>query len=106
MLVVAQKEKIRHDFAVISRALDAYMTEHFDVPDIDEGLKALLQNSKAAAFYSGRIEPYLQELPIDPWGRPYVYEKPFPGRFVLRTLGADGAAGGAGLNQDFHTERD
>ncbi len=47
--------------------------------------------------------PYLpQEIPIDPWGRPYVYK--YPGEHGdepdIISLGADGQPGGDGINAD------
>jgi general secretion pathway protein G len=40
-------------------------------------------------------------VPLDPWGRPYIYR--FPGQhgdYDLYTFGADNAPGGTGENQD------
>jgi general secretion pathway protein G len=47
--------------------------------------------------------PYLpQEIPVDPWARPYVYK--FPGEHGdepdIISYGADGQPGGEGLNAD------
>ena len=44
---------------------------------------------------------YLPELPIDPWGRPYLYLSPGEnGEIDLYSLGADGLSGGEGQNAD------
>jgi hypothetical protein len=40
-----------------------------------------------------------ERLPLDPWGRPYVYRRQGRG-YVLETLGRDGAPGGAGEDRD------
>jgi general secretion pathway protein G len=43
----------------------------------------------------------LPELPIDPWGRPYLYLSPGEnGEVDLYSLGADGLSGGEGQNAD------
>jgi general secretion pathway protein G len=43
------------------------------------------------------------ELPLDPWGRPYVYEALDEGReFLLYSLGADDAPGGEGEAADVY----
>ena len=45
---------------------------------------------------------YISSLPLDPWGREYLYE--FPPRkskkFDLYTLGSDGMEGGTGDETD------
>ena len=45
---------------------------------------------------------YISSVPLDPWGREYLYE--FPPRkskkFDLYTLGADGMEGGSGDDTD------
>ncbi len=49
------------------------------------------------------IGPYLDgELPVDPWGRAYIYEPPatFTGSPRIGSLGADGQPGGEGPAQD------
>jgi len=40
-----------------------------------------------------------ERIPMDPWGRPYVYRRQGSG-YVLETLGRDGAPGGAGEDRD------
>lgn len=59
---------------------------------------------------AGRLPANLAELepsctipPSDPWGHPYRYEPPptpGAGRFILESLGADGAEGGTGVDED------
>jgi general secretion pathway protein G len=40
-------------------------------------------------------------IPMDPWGRPYVYKCPGDhGDFDLYSLGKDGVAGGTGEGAD------
>ena len=44
---------------------------------------------------------YLEQLPFDPWGRPYLYLSPGEnGAVDIYTLGADGLSGGEGQNAD------
>ena len=63
-------------------------------PSTQEGIKALLQ---APPGKEGRWKgPYIKELPIDPWGKPYQYR--FPGTknisgpegYDIWSLGKDG----------------
>lgn len=92
------------DLRNLSNALDIYRLDNFQYPSTDQGLEALVEEP------SGFPEPknynpegYIKNLPTDPWGSPYVYERT-PGGFRLMSLGADGAEGGEGLNADIHYE--
>jgi general secretion pathway protein G len=75
----------------------------FDVgryPTTTEGLEALRSNPGNLSSWNG---PYLaKNLPLDPWGKPYVYR--FPGThgtdFDLYSYGPDGVEGGEGENAD------
>ena len=56
---------------------------------------------EAAGLWRG---PYLRRaVPLDPWGKPYLYRYPGdtnPNGFDLLSYGADGQAGGDGENAD------
>ena len=75
----------------------------FDVgryPTQSEGLEALVSNPGNLPSWNG---PYLKKaLPMDPWGKPYIYR--FPGtqstEFDLFSYGPDGTEGGEGENAD------
>ena len=72
-------------------------------PTSAEGLKALIEKPTAASVWNG---PYLKksEVPVDPWGKPYIYLSPGQhGPFDLSSLGADGALGGEGENADIRS---
>lgn len=68
----------------------------FDVgryPSSSEGLEALVSNPGGLESWKG---PYLSKvLPMDPWGKPYVYRFPgtHGGEFDLLSLGPGGAEG-------------
>lgn len=84
----------------LSKALDQYRLDTGHYPDSDPGLQALVEKPVDAAKWNG---PYLRsELPLDPWGSPYVYRHPSnTGRdFDLMSLGRDGQPGGSGEDQD------
>jgi general secretion pathway protein G len=92
------------DLRSLSNALDIYRLDNFQYPSTDQGLQALVEQP------SGFPEPknynpegYIKNLPTDPWGSPYVYERT-PSGFRLVSLGADGTEGGEGLNADIHFE--
>jgi general secretion pathway protein G len=79
--------------------LDQFKLDVGRYPTNDEGLQALRTKPSDAPNWDG---PYLQkDIPMDPWGRAYVYR--FPGMhadFDLLSLGADGQEGGEGNDAD------
>ncbi|MEW5975191.1 MAG: type II secretion system major pseudopilin GspG [Acidobacteriota bacterium] len=81
-------------------ALGAYKLEVGVFPSTEEGLQALRVKPLSANRWDG---PYLaKEVPLDPWGNPYVYR--FPGEHGdepdIISYGADGREGGEGENED------
>lgn len=84
--------------------LKAYQLENFNYPTTDQGIEAL--KTKPTSEPVPRKYPangYVDRLPADPWGRPYIYLSPGeknPGSFDLYTYGRDGKPGGEGEDQD------
>jgi general secretion pathway protein G len=81
-------------------ALGAYKLDTGTYPTTDQGLNALRVKPENQAQWAG---PYLpQDIPLDPWGHPYLYK--YPGEHGdepdVVCLGADGAPGGEGNNAD------
>lgn len=81
-------------------ALGAYKLDTGLFPTTEQGLQALRVRPQGASQWQG---PYLpQEIPVDPWGRPYYYK--FPGEHGdepdVISYGADGQPGGDGINAD------
>ncbi len=97
--VVGAKNQIE----AFSIALNAYYLDCGRYPTAEQGLKALWEKPVMEPVPSQWSGPYLnKEVPKDPWGRPYEYQNPGPSGlpFALRSLGADGAEGGEGNDQD------
>ena len=81
-------------------ALDTYKMDVGSFPTSEQGLAALRARPSAVPQWNG---PYLaKDIPMDPWGRPYIYR--FPGQNgedpEVISLGADGQPGGEGINAD------
>ena len=81
-------------------ALGSYKLDTGLFPTTDEGLQALRTRPANANQWQG---PYLPaEIPVDPWGRPYVYK--YPGEHGdepdVISYGADGQPGGDSINAD------
>src|ERR1041384_5755326 len=56
------------------KALDQYRLDTRRYPTTEQVLKALVEKPASESQWSG---PYLRkEVPLDPWGRPYVYKAP------------------------------
>lgn len=76
---------------------------HIDVgryPTSAEGLVALVKSPGNIPGWNG---PYLTKgnVPLDPWGRPYLYQAGQNGAsFQIRSYGADGKEGGTDENAD------
>ncbi len=84
--------------SMLGDALDAFRLSVGRYPTSDEGLEALYKDPGV----KGWDGPYLRkDVPLDPWGRPYVYRCPGEhGDYDLESLGADGQEGGTGENAD------
>ena len=102
----AQVKTAKVNISAMSQALEQYALDAYDYPSEQQGLEALISrpdNLPAGASY--RTGGYLQKssIPLDPWGRPFVYERPGDksGRaYDLYSLGADGKEGGDELDAD------
>jgi len=86
--------------AAFETALGAYKLDVGTFPSTEEGLQALRTKPAAANHWDG---PYLpKEIPVDPWGNPYVYK--FPGEHGdepdIISYGLDGREGGENENAD------
>ena len=96
----AKPKAARAQLENIRNALDMFQLDVGRYPTTEEGLTSLRQRPSSAPRWSG---PYLRdELPSDPWGRPYVYRSPGEGggNYDIQSYGADGRAGGDGNNTD------
>ncbi|MGQ4274799.1 type II secretion system major pseudopilin GspG [Terrihabitans sp. B22-R8] len=77
-------------------ALDLYYLDTGRYPSSSEGLNALVQRGAGTTTWNG---PYLKggSVPLDPWGRPYVYRTPSEhGPYDIVSRGSDGQEGGTG----------
>jgi general secretion pathway protein G len=98
----ARVQKVYADFANIQTALKLYRLDNYVYPSTEQGLEGMVDAStldpEPRNFKQGG---YLDRLPMDPWGRPYLYLSPGEnGEFDLYSLGADGLSGGETQNKD------
>jgi general secretion pathway protein G len=95
----ARAVKAKQDIRVIKNQLDLYRLHNFRYPTTDQGLEALVQRPADAPHW--QEGGYLDRLPKDPWGRPYLYLNPGQqAQIDIYSLGADGQSGGEGPDAD------
>ncbi len=98
----ARVQKVYADFKAIETALKIYRLDNYGYPTTEQGLQALVEEpSLPPEPRSWKQGGYLEDVPLDPWGSPYLYLSPGEfGEFDLYTLGADGVTGGDDQNAD------
>jgi general secretion pathway protein G len=84
----SETQVARAQIDALEKALDQYRLDKRRYPSAEEGLAA--------------VQPYLKKsLPVDPWGRAYVYRVPgHAGDFEVFSYGRDGKPGGSGEDAD------
>ena len=76
----------------IPTALKLYELDNGFLPTTAQGLNALLQKPTSTPLPENWNGPYLEKLPVDPWGRPYQYQSPGtnrPNDYDLFSFGKD-----------------
>ena len=100
----ARSSAAKSQLQVFALALDAYRLDNDAYPTTEQGLEALRTLPATGDSVTNWKGPYLRQVvPLDPWGRPYVYIFPGianPDSYDLYTLGKDGAIGGENENAD------
>jgi len=98
----ARVQKVFADFSAIETALRMYRLDNYSLPTSEQGLQALVTRPSLAPVPTNwKSGGYLQSLPLDPWGNPYLYLSPgTQGEYDLFSFGADGVRGGEGQNAD------
>lgn len=83
----------------LRKAIDTYWLDTGHFPASEQGLEALMVKPDSETKWNG---PYLQkQVPMDPWGNPYVYRVPgTAGDYDLMSYGKDGKPGGEGEDAD------
>ncbi|MFC1593929.1 type II secretion system major pseudopilin GspG [Candidatus Omnitrophota bacterium] len=94
--VAAAKADIDGNIAI---ALDLYELDNGTYPATEQGLAALASEPTSSPVPPDWNGPYLKKrkIPVDPWGRSYVYTQPGLHNtedYDLFSYGSDGAEGG------------
>jgi general secretion pathway protein G len=98
----AKSTTARTQIDLLGVALDSYRLDNGSYPSTEQGLAALRERPSREPTPTNWRGPYLRKaVPLDPWGRPYIYRLE-PVGFELQTLGRDGKPGGNGEDKDVH----
>jgi general secretion pathway protein G len=100
----ARVQKVQADYSAIDTALSMYRLNNFTYPTGEQGLEALIDKPTIDPIPNNwKKGGYLKDLPLDPWGRPYLYLSPAEfseAAYDIYSLGADGVTGGEDQNSD------
>ncbi len=91
--------------ADLEKTLELFKLDVGRFPTTEEGLDALVKKPATANGWAG---PYLKggAVPIDPWGKPYLYTfAAAENQMDVASLGSDGTAGGEGEAADIHNKK-
>ncbi len=97
----ARVVKAQQDMRALQSALNMYRLDNYHYPNTNQGLQALVTKPSGEPKPANWQQPYLDKLPMDPWGQPYLYL--MPGKhsdFDLFTYGADQRKGGEESDAD------
>ena len=99
----AKDATAKSQIEMLGAALDAYRLDNGRYPSTEQGLAALWEKPTSDPPANWR-SPYLRKpVPLDPWGRAYVYLSPGqvnPQGYDLLSYGRDGKPGGDGEDED------
>lgn len=98
----ARVVRAEQDIRALVTALNLYRLDNAIYPTTEQGLSALVEPPR------GQPQPrnwkaggYIDQLPLDPWGREYQYLNPGIHSDVdVWSLGANGLPGGEGINAE------
>lgn len=88
----------------LAEALERYKLDNHFYPTTEQGLAALVTmptTDPVPQNWNNRGYLANGQVPVDPWGKPYVYSSREEGRYYeLKSLGSDGKPGGEDMAVD------
>ncbi len=97
----AQITKAVAEISNIENALKFYRLDNFAYPTTEQGIEALVTKPNDPNVRNWKTGGYLDRLPKDPWGNPYLYLNPgINGEIDIYTLGRDRRPDGEGIDAD------
>lgn len=98
----ARVVRAEQDIRALVTALNLYRLDNGSYPSTQQGLKALVDRPQGEPQASQwKAGGYIDQLPLDPWGREYQYLNPgLKSEIDVWSLGANGLPGGEGINAE------
>jgi general secretion pathway protein G len=100
----AKASAAKSQVEIFALALDSYRLDNDEYPSTEQGLASLRTAPVTGDLPRNWRGPYLRKtVPLDPWGRPYIFIAPGkenPASYDVYTLGRDGKSGGEGEDAD------
>lgn len=72
----ARVAKAENDIRTLEQSLGMYKLDNGIYPTTEQGLGALTEKPSTAPIPSNWTDPYIKQLPKDPWGNFYQYAMP------------------------------
>ena len=108
--LIGQSEKAKQTAARVQirsleQALQLFKLDNGFYPSTEQGLAALVRIPEVGRIPKNyRQGGYIDRIPNDPWGGPYVYLSPGAhGDYDISSYGADATPGGDGENADINS---
>ena len=100
-----KKTQARVQIKHIQQALELFKLDNGFFPTTEQGLEALVRVPESGRIPKNyRKDAYMDRVPKDPWGEPYVYVSPGQhGDYDISSHGADGVEGGEGEDADVNS---
>lgn len=94
----AKRAAAQGDLKILSGLLETFRLDVERYPTTEEGLDALRYEPDDAEGWKG---PYTnKDIPMDPWGEPYIYENTGDDFYFLGSFGSDRSPEGEGTAED------
>jgi general secretion pathway protein G len=101
----AKRTQTRVQIKNIQQAIELFKLDNGFYPSTEQALDALVRMPETGRIPKNyRKGGYLDRVPKDPWGNPFVYV--FPGQhgdYDISSYGADGVPGGEGEDADVNS---
>ena len=98
----ARRTTARTQINSFEQGLEMYRMHNGRYPTTQQGLEALVRKPTIAPVPNNYpAEPYIKEIPADPWGNPYIYRSPGERHpYDIISTARTGEEGGEGLDAD------
>jgi general secretion pathway protein G len=101
----ARRTKAQVEIRQLGTALELFKLDNGFYPTTEQGLEALVSKPATGKIPMSYPESgYIEKIPKDPWGNPYVYQCPGSHQeYDITSYGPDGQEGGEGKNADIQS---